>query len=268
MSPDLLWLPVVTTIVFLILAAFIVSFALLFQRRQIKNMQEKQALQAQFEQASLQSQIEIQNETLQAVGQDLHDNVGQTLTVVRLYLNTLEEENQQSALQGYIEQSNELVDKAIQSLRALSKSLDSFAIKEFGLVDSISHELNRLEQSKKFATTINAQGEPYSLGYNIEIILFRITQETLNNAIKHARATQISVFIQYGGSMFILEIKDNGIGFDQAIVNNQQLDKTGSGLRNMQRRAQLIGGECVFDSQLGIGTTIRIQKRISATDFH
>jgi two-component system, NarL family, sensor kinase len=262
MPDDLLLLPVVITVVFLVLAGFIVGFTLLFQRRQVENLQEKQTLQAQYDQAALQAQIEIQNQTLQTVGQELHDNIGQILTVVRLHLNTLEEENQQAAIQQRIEQSNTLVEQAIQSLRGLSKSLDGFVVDEFGLAESIRHELQRLEQTKKFATDLSVQGEPYALGHNADIILFRIVQETLNNAIKHAHATHMSVRIHYVPDRFALTVSDNGIGFNYTDVAGNSLEHTGSGLRNMQRRATLIGCVCTFDSSPGYGTTVRIEKVI------
>lgn len=264
MSNDLLLLPIVTTIVFLILATFIVVFTVVFQRRQMENLREKQTMKAQYEQATLQAQIEIQNQTLQTVGAELHDDVGQILSVVKLHLNTLEEENQQTDIQSYIEQSNKLVGQAIESLRALSKSLDGFVVNDFGLVQSIGHELKRLEQTKRFTTSISVEGELVSLGYDAEIILFRIVQETLNNAIKHARATHISVLVRYSPANFKLEISDNGKGFEYAEVARNPLEKTGAGLRNMQRRATLIGSVCTFDSRPGHGTTVRIDKPTAA----
>lgn len=263
MPDNLLLLPIVTTIVFLILAGFIVSFSILFQRRQLENLQEKQSLKLHYEQATLQSQIEIQNQTLQNVGQELHDNVGQLLTVVKLYLNSLEEENHQADLDEYIKQSNDATILAIQSVRSLSKSLDGFGLKEYGLLEGISQELNRIGHAKKIITKLNSEGEPYPLNANNEIIIFRIVQEILNNAIKHSQASLITVFIGYSPSKFVLALSDDGIGFDYPQMA-LGLDKhTGLGLQNIKRRVALMGGELTFRSQKGEGTRVQIEVILS-----
>ena len=211
----------------LIIFTFIVAIVLLFLLQKRTNSREKKRIKSQYERAILQSQIEIQNQTLQRVGQEIHDDVGQILSVLNLYLNIVKETNQQADIRERLEQTSDLVKQAIQSLRALSKSLDGFPVKDFGLVESISHELKRLEQTKKYVTELDVKGEPYSFGYNAEIILFRIVQELLNNAIKHAKATQITVLINYDPEKFIMEIKDNGIGFNYPQNVDNHLERVG-----------------------------------------
>lgn len=245
---------VIGTIILIVLVTFIISFALIFQRRQLKHRQEKAALKAQYDQEILTSQIEVQNTTLQYIGQELHDNIGQLLSVAKINLNVLEETTQDIENEEFIKQTNELVEQAIHDLRALSKSLDGDFVHDFGLQESIAHELQRIRKTKKFETELTLHGEKYALGYEREIVLFRIVQEILNNALKHSQAKNIEVNLSYSADNFTLSVTDNGKGFDFVGIMRNELSQSGAGLRNIKRRASLINFECEIDSQITKGT--------------
>jgi two-component system NarL family sensor kinase len=156
-------------------------------------------------------------------------------------------------------QANEMVGQAINDLRELSKSLDADFVNEFGLEQSTTHELSRIRKTRRFQTHFSSNGEPFSMGQQKEIVLFRIVQEILNNAIKHSRAKNINVAFDYTESTFSLTVADDGVGFDWRLLQQKELSNSGSGLRNIQRRVNLIGGTCEFDSVPGQGTTITIR---------
>ncbi|QMW01495.1 sensor histidine kinase [Spirosoma foliorum] len=250
------YLPIVATLALLVLAIAVISFALRYQKRQLENFQEKQFLKATFEQETLKSQIEIQNQTLQSIGQELHDNIGQILSLAKLNMDILEETLPVPAAQPYIMQTSELIDQAIQDLRELSKSLDEDYVQDFGLQQSIAHELQRISRTKRFNAELLVDGEPTSLGQKREIVLFRVVQELLNNAIKHSKASQLIVALSYTSIQFNLSVSDNGVGFDWTSV--QQSETKGSGIRNIQRRINLIGGTCQWKATPGEGTRISI----------
>ncbi|MCP1381546.1 sensor histidine kinase [Runella salmonicolor] len=233
------------------------SFFYIFQRRQTQNRQEKAALHAQYQQEILQSQLEIQNQTLQHISGELHDNIGQLLSVARLQLNMLEDE--ETATPAQIREVNDVIDKTIHELRALSKSLDGDFVKDFGLMESLSHELQRIRATSKYQTEIITEGEPYRLEGQKEIVLFRVVQEILNNTLKHAAAKNIKVTLQYEPTQFSLTVQDDGKGFDYEKLRNREMTESGAGLRNIKRRTELIGGNCQLESTLGIGTKIRLQ---------
>src|SRR5690349_4299839 len=121
------------SVLMLLLVLFLILFALLFQKRQSRYKQEKAALHAQYAQEMLQAQIEVQNATLQQIGQELHDNIGQLLSVARINLNMLEEMPHSEEVRAFIEQTNEVVNHSIIDLRGLTKSLDGDFVKDFGL---------------------------------------------------------------------------------------------------------------------------------------
>eukprot|EP01137_Pigoraptor_chileana_P005019 Opistho-2@47499 len=249
------------TIIFLGLTAFIVSFIILFQKRQAKHRQEKQALKIAYEQEILKSQLEIQNQTLQDIAQELHDNIGQLLSVARINLNVMEEEGDDK--DGYIKQTNEIINQSINDLRALTKSFDGDFVQQFGLEESLSHEIARIRKTKRFATEINIVGEKYSLGYEREIVLFRVAQEVLNNALKHSKAQNLTVLLSYSPENFELTIKDDGKGFDIERIQQNEINQSGAGLRNIQRRVKLIGGTCQISSEIGKETKITITLLLS-----
>ena len=245
--------------IFLILAFSLILFSLLYQRKKKKHLQEKQTMQAAFAQEILQSQLEVQNQTLQYVGQELHDNLGQLLSVVRFGLNSLEENPLATSVHPQISETNDVVAQAISDLRALSKSLDGDFVQDFGLSESLAHELQRIKRTRRFETDLTLQGEPYSLGYQKEIVLFRIVQEVLNNAMKHAEAKHLGVILQYKPAQFTLSISDDGKGFDYERITQQELSKAGAGLRNIRRRSELIGGTCTYQTAPNQGTKVLIE---------
>jgi two-component system, NarL family, sensor kinase len=255
---DIIWVAIFGSIIFAFITFFIISFTIYFQKKKIQHLQEKATLKAQYDQEILKSQIEVQNATLQYLGKELHDNVGQLLSVARINLNVVEETIQEAENEGFVKQANELVEQSIQELRALSKSLDGDFVQDFGFQEMIIHELQRIRKTKKFETEILIQGQKYSLGYDREIVLFRIVQEILNNTIKHSGATIIEASLNYLPNNFTLQISDNGKGFDYAKVINNELNQSGSGLRNIQRRATLINFNCEIDSILSIGTKYKL----------
>lgn len=256
---EYIFITIAGTILVLLLLLFIVSFFFIFQRRQTQNRQDKAAMQAAFQQEILQTQLEVQNLTMQQLGRELHDNIGQLLSVLRINLNVLEEMVEDEGTKVQIAESNQIVEQTIVDVRALTKSLDGDFVKDFGLIDSLSHELQRIRKTRRYQTEITTSGTPYSLGYQHEIVLFRIAQEVINNALKHAAATTLHVSVGYEPTNFEITIKDNGKGFDYEGIMRNELSKSGAGLRNIQRRAELIGGKCVVESKINEGTTVCIK---------
>ena len=241
-----------------ILIFFLISFLILYQQKQLKHAEDKIILKAQYEREILTAQLEVQNYTLQHIGQELHDNVGQLLAVARINLNVVEEAKEGDDNRKYIQQANELIAQSINDLRSLTKSLDGDFVQDFGLSESIAQELQRVRHTGIFRTEFRTSGEAYSLGFQREIVLFRIVQEVLNNVIKHAKAKKLTVHIIYLPESVTLTLEDDGQGFDYSSTQEKAIAQSGAGLRNMQRRAALIGGQCTLKSSPGQGTSVSI----------
>ena len=249
---------VAATAVLLLLIFFIISFAFLFQRRQFQFLQERKTLQETYQRELLQSQLETQNQTLEYIGQELHDNIGQMLSVAMLQLNGLEEDLRQSPHLTSLSRMVDTIETTIQAVRQLAKTLDSGTVRRFGLRESLTLELERIGQTGRYQTQLQVVGQPYDLGDETEIILFRMAQESLNNALKHAHAQRLVVTTDYQTEGFTLRIADDGRGFDLAEATHRQATASGSGVNNLYQRAQLLSGTCIIHTQPGSGTRIEI----------
>ncbi len=206
--------------------------------------------------ALLQSQLEIQEQTLKTISQEIHDNVGQVLTLAKLNLSTTRVEDDE--LSQKIKNTQELIGKAIQDLRDLSRSLNTDYVEEMGLVRSIEYELDMLGKTGTIIPSFQLDGQVMRLEKKEELILFRIVQEAIHNTVKHAEAKTIKADIHFGTHSLNIRISDDGKGFYHSIKNADESQSIGLGLRNMRSRANLIGAECTIDSQLNNGTDVII----------
>jgi two-component system NarL family sensor kinase len=243
-------------IAFLLLGIFILLLATLYSKRQQKNKSERIKMKSQFQQELLQAQLEIQEQTLRTISQEIHDNIGQVLSLAKLNLNTMEIDKKEE-LQEKIVDSKKLVSKAIQDLRDLSKSMNTDNIEAIGLVKAIEYELEMIRKTG-FKTEVNIDGNIIRLEPQKELILFRIIQEVLNNIIKHAEANSVTAMIQYASDQIRISLKDNGKGFDLTPLTENAPSSFGLGIRNMNNRARLINADFTISSSAGEGTEVVI----------
>lgn len=241
------------SIMFLLLGVFILSFILFYKNRKKLYQSEKEIMKNSFQQELLRSQLEIQEQTLKHISQEIHDNIGQTLSLAKLNLNTIPAEKQ-AGLSEKITHTKDLVSKAIQDLRSLSKTLNTDTVLSPGLINAVEFELAQLQRSGVFTTELNIIGTPQKLDSKKELILFRMLQEAVNNTIKHSGANEIKVTMEYNDSL-TLTIADNGQGFTQLATRGFE---EGLGLKNMRNRAALIGGTLGIQSNNNTGTQISI----------
>jgi signal transduction histidine kinase len=228
---------------FAFISGFIIYFVVLYRNKQSKNKIEQEQLQAAFSQELLKTRLEVQEHTLNYVSTEIHDNITQVLSFVKLTLNHLA-----SGIEGEkrikIDESRQLVAQTISDLRDLSKSLSFEHISSLGLVQTIEIEVARINKSGLLSAQLQIDGASYSLGDQRELVLFRIFQEALNNTLKHANAKHLKILLRYQPELFTLSLADDGLGFSTETPDT----KHGSGLRNIKNRAALIGGTATIES--------------------
>ncbi|MBL7709576.1 MAG: hypothetical protein JNJ86_10915 [Chitinophagaceae bacterium] len=254
---DLVLATISGTLLFLLLVVFVTIYVLLYKRKRQQHEIEKDQLQARYHQELLRTQLEIQEQTLKTISQEIHDNIGQTLSLAKLNL-ALEDE-QQNGNNIKVASSHQLVSKAIQDLRDLSRSLNTDYVAEMGLIRSIEYELEMISKTGVIKTNLQVEGQQRKLDKQKELILFRIVQESLNNIIKHAGADRLSVTANYQLQELLITINDNGKGVDLTPLNENGNAVFGLGIRNMDNRAKLIGADFSMASTLGNGTTVKIK---------
>ncbi len=246
---------VFATIFLIIFILVFFGFLFFYLKRFFSHQLEKKRMLLQFQNELNKVTIEIQEQTLKTISQEIHDNVGQVLSLAKLNLNTFE--NTESTYnQNKINDTKQLVSKAINDLRDLSRSLYGDKISELGLPVAIDNELRILKNIGQYQTELKIIGDSYKLQDKEEIVLFRIAQESLNNIVKHAKAKTIRVQTIYRPDLFTLTVIDDGVGFDTTALTAGQ---TGIGLKSIQNRTALINGNFSLYSIPGEGTTVAIE---------
>ncbi len=248
---------VIASVFFVIIAVGIIILILVYQKRQLQYLNEKSKMKLNFEKELFKTQLEIQEQTFKNISQEIHDNIGQVLSLVKLNINTMDCD-QPKPLREKVNNSKTLITKAIQDLRDLSKSLNTDYVIELGLMRSIEYELEMIRKTGSYKVHFNIMGKAYRLNRQEELIFFRIVQEILHNIIKHARASDINVKAFFDPETFILQINDNGIGFDASGIEADNFEAFGLGIRNMHNRAKMINAVFQLSSTLQKGTTVTL----------
>lgn len=182
-----------------------------------------------------------------AIARDLHDSLGQSLTVVRLRLQLLQ--SLPAVAPEQVQALLALVDDALGQVRAVLRQLAPPLLTELGLVGALLRLAADLQEQSGLIIAIAVQGEPPA-DPGAEAAAYRIVQEALTNVVRHARATSVAVTIDTTGAALVLSIQDDGGGFDP------QVRPSGLGLAGMHERAELLGGALTVASAVGQGCTI------------
>ena len=276
------WPPHIGPISYVSTAIFIEAFLLawlLIQRFRWEK-QEDQRLQVlmqghinkmhrEFEHAIFSSKLEMQEQTFQEISQEIHDNIGQILSLAKLHIATMDA-GSNPVLGGKIREAKTLVTKAISDLRSLSHRLNTGYINEVGFDTAVRRELDTIRRSGAYEAHLDIDGRPIRFDSQKELILFRIVQELLNNIIKHAGARTIAVTLTYEAETLRVAIRDDGRGFDfaslgAAPVNGSGIEPGGLGLKSMHHRASLIGAEFHLTSHIGTGTAATVRLPLKKT---
>lgn len=242
------------TLLLLVLVAFVIVSLYFYQRAQHRHHEEVTGLKNAYEQELLKANLEIKEQTLSTVAQELHDNIGQVLSLVKLNVHTVTVQSEGPA-NPKLRNAAELLSKAIIDLRNLSKTLNADYLMEQDLAESIHHAMDQLQKTGTIDATFEVTGHEKSLTPQKKLIAFRIFQEAINNVIKHSDATRVEAFLKYDPQAMVLSLKDNGKGFGAPRANNRL---NGTGITNMQHRAKLIGSEFEIISSAESGTQIQL----------
>ncbi len=245
----------VITGIFLLAALFMFSYISLFNERKKRHRDEKENMKAEFDMELVRSGFEAQEQTRKNLAGDLHDNIGQLLSLTSVLLGSVNFKETQKAEQKILD-ANELVVRSIQELRQLSRLIHGEQVLKHGLLEGLKQEIGWLERSGRFKILFLAPDEDLGVqNADKDLIIYRLFQESVGNIIKHAQADEITVELRYFENALLLTIRDNGIGFDPTCLNDSTL---GLGLHNMKRRVELVRGKLDIQSDTGRGSVINI----------
>lgn len=227
-----------------LMSFFVVGMVFIHRQRQLQNRQKLDQIKIEHEKTLLNIENEIQQETLTHIGRELHDNIGQLLSLAKLNFGSAKPEKQS---EGKV-----ILNQIIKEVRGLSKTLNIDWAESVSLDEFINQELVKIQATGFCETSLENSLENFELTKDQKLVLIRVTQECLNNAIKYASPEMIEVKIYQNGKGKVIQIIDNGKGFDQTIQSN------GSGMTNLKKRMETIGGEFQLTSVVGKGTDIKL----------
>lgn len=243
-------------VVFLaIMTSGLFAFVLQYRKKKKIELLEKESIAQQHAQELLNSRLDIQQKTMEDIGRDLHDNIGQKITLASIYTQQMQHTNDYSNIEDRIGNLTTLLNETLQDLRAVSKNLTNANIERNELKELLDTEVRQIEQSKKCAVHWTCNLQTDSLSVNEKLVLLRIAQEFIQNSLKYSKCTEIFITFEKRTEHYCLTLRDNGIGFDLDQVLQQS---RGIGLTNMKRRAEIIGAQMLLTSTSGQGTALEI----------
>lgn len=194
--------------------------------------------------------LAAQEEERARVARDLHDQVNQSLTGVLLRLEATRSDALPE-LAAELEETSQLAHQAMDELLTVARQLRPTALDDLGLRAAIAGLIEQLDLPGTEAD-FRCEDDPSRLDSDIQLVIYRVSQEAIGNAVRHSGAANIEVVLRKSGERFELTVKDDGSGFtfDQAT--------SGLGLGGMRERALLVGGELDIESRSGAGTTVRL----------
>ena len=205
--------------------------------------------------------IDALEEERKQIALTLHDDTGQSLSIVIINLERLENQLpvEYSELHRKLAETRQLAQAALANLRKIVYGLRPTILDDLGLLPAIRWYARTNLEEAGILVEINGEGEFDSLPLQVNSTLFRIAQEAINNVLRHSKATSTEISLTNTGANVILEVKDDGQGFNPRTMREQALQSHHFGILGMQERAELIGGSIALTSKLDGGTQIHIE---------
>ena len=218
-------------------------------RNRINQLKNKQA-------AQINVMVAAQEGERKRISRDLHDDVGTKLSALKLFLSFLHEKASKinnEEIRTLAENSEQFITEVMQDVRQLLMNLSPTVLEEFGYTVAVEGLVNKINETKQIHFNLVIFGMSQQLRKDYELALYRITQELINNVLKHAEAKNVALQIGQRDEKIIFMIEDDGKGF------NINLYKEGYGLDNLEARTKLMNGTMIIDSKVGKGTSVLIE---------
>ena len=223
-----------------------VSIIYYLYKNHITQLEKKQA-------AQIKAMVATQEDERKRISRDLHDDVGTKLSALKFFLSSLHEKASDSnneEIKSLAQSSEQFITEAMQDVRQLLLNLSPTVLEEFGYTTAVEGLVNKINETKQINFNLVVFGMKQRLQKDYELALYRITQELINNVLKHAEAKNVSLQIGQRDEKIILMMEDDGKGFDL------NAHKDGYGLHNLDARTKLMQGTMIIDSKAGKGTSV------------
>jgi two-component system, NarL family, sensor histidine kinase UhpB len=209
--------------------------------------------------ASGRAVVRAQEQERRQIAQDLHDEVNQALTAIKLRLSATMHDAP-AELAAELRETKGLVDRAMDELLAIARALRPTALDDHGLISALQSQVVDFGERTGIQTKFLRHGQLTNLSDEEQLVIYRVTQESLSNIVHHAAARHVAVDLSFTGNT-VLKVRDDGVGFEALAANrNGKLRGRpgGLGLNGMRERALLVGGDLNVFSRPGEGTTVQL----------
>lgn len=247
---------ILASVILIIFTWGIIVFTFKYQKRKLMFEQEKAAQDERHFREMLFTKIEIQQHTMRDIGREIHDNVGQRLTLAAMYTYQLEYEEKETKTGEKISAIGKIIDESLEELRNLSKSLTNAHAEQWELKDLVENECNRVNALNICTVESRFNTDNITISPTLKAFIHRIIQEFLQNSLKHSRCRHITFSFYKDATGLAIELQDDGVGFDMAAYH-QNKDR-GIGLSNMRKRAEFLHIDLVMVSAPGKGTKVKL----------
>ncbi len=255
MSTDIILAIVCSTLLILLLIAIVVISFFISGKQHVKQEIELTQTRLTFERELRQIETEISEHIMGQFAQELHDNIGQLLTAMHIQI-----ENQKIDHPDFIDEFKPIeiyLAEITKQLRLLSRTLNSDYLGHIGLLAAIQLEVDRLHTLRRFKIHWTPSSGSSNLDKNQDLMVFRIFQEIIQNALRHSAAKNLFISINNSNENFEIKVEDDGKGFE---VEKMLQSQKASGIRNILKRAKLAGMDCKISSFPGKGCLVDLKK--------
>lgn len=194
------------------------------------------------------------------IARDLHDGLGGLFSTVKMYFSTLQHERPELSNDPLFTKSFELADTASVEMRRIAHNLMPEVLLKLGLVNAVQDLCNNINAGRLMIISFQYYGMEQRLNSSIEVMLYRIIQELLNNIIKHAEASEVIIQFNRHSDRLTITVEDNGRGFNVSDVSVGT-----AGISTIKNRVNYLNGQLNIDSKSGVGTTVIMEFLLNAS---
>lgn len=246
----------VSTVIMLALVGFIIFFVMVYQRRLSKQRFQILEQEASHREELLFASIETQEAERERIARDLHDEIGAMLSAVKMKVNQAKRKSKDNPLlSSSLDETSDMLTESIQNVRRISHALLPPMLSKFGLAPTLKSMIEKMQNLEGPGLSFVQSGSEQRLPAPQELGLYRVALEIINNALKHAQATDITVKIEFDRTQTVLTITDDGKGMD---LSQAKSASSGLGLKNIESRLLSLKGTWEVQSKPKKGTSITI----------
>lgn len=248
-SEELKWALLIASMAMLMMAFCMISFVMYYQKRRFEEEKRINEIEKNYNRLLLDTALNSEETERRRIAQDLHDDIGTMLSLTKLSLNQLSKmvENYGNEKDDQImRKSQSLVEETILHVRRITRDLVPTTLERFGLLEAVGEFVHKLEEGNNLVISFHVGPEEFPRqGQKLELTIYRIIQELVNNAIKHASCSKIDINLEINDELVDLRVIDNGVGFDPEKVKESNL--AGLGLLGIESRLAIVNGTVQYE---------------------